>query len=144
MKKVHVFCKDIFFTNDFVKQTTPIMWTYAIAIDLHFSCVTCGLNVLSCNRRTIEVSPFGFWVLILQNVDKRNFEHSNNVVLRENVFISDLKCDVFGLVWDLSSNLNALIPFGVETLDVWSFHLISAEFGNHIGANLTAHKIQRD
>ena len=116
------------------------MWSNRITINLHFCCKKCWINIFSGDWRAIKMTPLRTRIL-LKNIDERNFQDSDDIVSSNNIFVSHFKCNVFRFIWNLGSNFNALIPFWIETRNIWCLDLVTTELCYYISFNLAANKI---
>lgn len=62
------------------------------------------------------MSPFRLALLLAKDFDKGNPQYPDNLIIGEDVSVSDLEGDVFRFVRHLCTNFKALVPFWVKTL----------------------------
>lgn len=114
-----------------------------VSVNLHLCGEKCWINVFTSNRRPIKMTPSRIGVII-ENLNKRNFENSYNVISSEKIFISDFKGNIFRFIRNLSSNFNALIPLWIETCNIGCFYFVSTKFCNNISFDLTTYNVNRN
>ena len=79
------------------------------------------------------MSPSGRIVLILADVNERNLDYSDQVMLfRIVVMVPNLQVQILRFIWDPSPYLQGLIPFRIQTRHRISLHLVPTKFSYHI------------
>jgi hypothetical protein len=67
------------------------------------------------------------WIdkFIFHDIDKRDFDGSNQIVPRKPISIPNFQNDVFSLIWNSSPYFESLVPLWIQTANNLTVHLIT-------------------